>query len=157
MKRKSVFDILDLEDGDASVLLAQAHLKKDSGDARYRRLHFCRKKHSEYNAEYEGICPFCEKKRDFLRLVFDHDKVMCYDCFYEGMQVDAEFSSYHGSPVEEMDDFIYDDEWEELWAEENPHMIYDEEDDKYYERVFRIQRVPGIMEVFDVFDRQLGV
>lgn len=176
MNKKSVFDILDLEDGDASVLLAQARILKDSGWAKYKRTHFCRRKYSEYNAEHNSICPSCEKKRDFLRIVFDHDELMCYDCFFEGCQIDAEFSSYHGGPVEEVDGFMYDDEWEELWAEENPHMIYDEEDEKYYDKniprrkktkeeiaykkatVKRVmETVPEIMEAFQVFEKQLGI
>ena len=134
MSRKTLFDFIDLEDGDAAVLLAQAKVIKDSAAARYSRRHFCQKKLSEYNAEHNSICQGCNKKRDFLRIPLDCDILMCYDCFYEGCQIDAEFSSYHGSPVEEVDGFMYDDEWEELWAEENPHMIYDEEDDKYYDK-----------------------
>lgn len=154
MKKRSVFDILDLEDGDASVLLAQAKIKEDSGWARYGRLHFCGRKYSEYNAKYHSICPYCKEKKDFLRLVLDHDKLMCYDCFHEGMEADAELSSYHGSPVEDMEGFMYDDEWEELWEKENPHMLYDEEDDKYYDSR---KKVPEVTELSKVFEKQLGI
>ena len=59
---------------------------------------------------------------------------LCYDCFYEGVQIAGEFYSLHGRAAEDMDEFMYDDEWEELWASENPHMIYDEEDGEYYDR-----------------------
>lgn len=157
---KSVFDILDLEDGDAADLLARAQILKDSFRARYSRLHFCRQKYSEYNAEYHGICQACEKKRDFLRFILDCEELICYDCFYESMQISGEFYSYHGRTAEEMEGFMYDDEWEYLWAKENPHMILNEEDGEYYEKaeVKRvIEEVPGIMELFKVFDKQLGI
>jgi hypothetical protein len=133
MDKKTLFDIIDLEDGDSSVLLAQVKMKKDSSSAKYGRLYFCRRKLSEYNAKYNSICPWCKEKKDFLRLSLDHDKLMCYNCFYEGMQADAELSSYHGISVEDVEGFMYDDEWEELWEKENPHMILNEEDDKYYD------------------------
>ncbi len=134
MSYGSVFDIIDLEDGDASVLLVQARVLKDSYSARYSRRHFCERKYSDFNAEYNSICQGCEKKSDFLRFVLDCEQLICYDCFYESCKLSAEFASYHGSPVEDLDEYVDDCEWEELWAEENPHMIYDEEDDEYYDR-----------------------
>ena len=79
MRKNTYFDFIDLEDRDASILLAQAKIKKDS----------------EYNAEHNSICPSCEKKRDFLRFDVDADMLICYDCYYESMKVSGEFYSYH--------------------------------------------------------------
>ena len=153
MNYRSVFDIIDLEDGNASVLLAQARILKDSGRARYSRLNFCREKYSEYNAEYKGICQSCGEKRDFLRIPLDCDVFICYDCYHEGMKQNGEFYSYHGCRAEDLDGFIYEDEWEDLWEEENGY-IKDEETDVIKTLV---EEVPSIVELFKVFEKQLGV
>ena len=66
-----------------AVLLAQAQVKKDSDRARYSRRHFCQKKYSEYNAEYNSICQGCNKKRDFLRKEFQGLDIENFTFFFQ--------------------------------------------------------------------------
>ena len=122
MKYGYVFKIIDLEDGDSEAIKeiekvkeARKNMKEASRRLYHNRLHFCERK----DAEYKGICQACKKKRDFLRFVLDCDIVMCYDCYYENMQLSGEFHSYHGCRAEDLDGFLYEDEWEALWEEEN--------------------------------------
>ena len=127
---KSFFDIIDLEDGDAKTLRLRRQIEQDSRRASSQRSVFCERK----DAEHKGICQGCKKKKDFLRFILDCEMMLCYDCYYHDMQLAGEFSSYHGCRAEDMDGFLYDDDWEFLWAKENPHMEYDEEECEYYDK-----------------------
>ena len=159
MKNKSVFDFIDLEDGDASVLLYRLQIQKDSFKARRARDEVM----NRIYLENKGLCETCKSKY-FVRWV-DKEFYICYDCYHEGMKMNGEFYSYHGCRAEDIPGFIYDDEWEELWEEENPHMIYNEEDDEYYDKNIprEVKSKQGkvedssIMEAFSVFEKQLGV
>lgn len=74
--------------------------------------------HNRYlELKVKGVCEGCgETSR--LRW-FDNESYICYDCYYEGMKQWGELYSYHGRRAEDIPGFIYDDEWEILWEEEN--------------------------------------
>ncbi len=67
--------------------------------------------------EAKGVCEGCGGT-DHLRWV-EEESYVCYDCYYEGMKQWGELYSYHSCRAEDMDGFIYDDEWEYLWEKEN--------------------------------------
>lgn len=133
--KKTLFDFIDLEDGDATVLWAQAQIVKDSHKARRARFAVMNTIHIENKGECQG----CGDK-NFVRWV-DNEWYLCYDCYYEGMKQSGELYSYHGRRAEDMKGFIYDDEWEELWEKEKG--VYEEE-------------VLDAIKAFDVFEKQLG-
>ncbi len=118
-KNKTLFDFIDFGIEVEKECLARSKVKQDSINASWDRLSFIRRK----DAENKGICQSCKEKRDFLRFVLDSDIVMCYDCFYEGMEIDGELYSYHGRAAEDMDGFMYEEDWVYYWEEENPHMV----------------------------------
>lgn len=134
-KNKTLFDFIDLEDGDAAVLLARAQFLKDSYMARRARDGVMNTIHIESKGECEG----CGDK-NFIRWV-DNGVYICYDCYIHDLQ---EYQS-HCVPVgniEYMDEYMGEGEWEEYWEEEFPHMVEEEESD--------------VLELFDVFKKQLG-
>lgn len=64
-----------------------------------------------------GICEGCGGT-EYLR--WDENEVyICYDCYYESMQLTGEHYSYHGRAAEDVPGFIDDAEWEYLWEKEN--------------------------------------
>ena len=65
----------------------------------------------------KGVCEGCGGT-EYLRWV-DNEVYLCYDCYYEGMQLTGEVYSYHGRAAEDVPGFIYDDDWEYLWEKEN--------------------------------------
>ena len=65
----------------------------------------------------KGVCEGCGGV-EYLR--WDENEVyICYDCYYESMQLTGEFYSYHGRAAEDIPGFIDDADWEYLWEEEN--------------------------------------
>lgn len=63
--------------------------------------------------EEKGLCEGCNTL-GYNRWV-DDEAYLCYKCFYEGMQQAGEFYSIHGRRAEDMEGFMYNDEWEERW------------------------------------------
>ena len=118
---KSVFDVIDLEDGDASVLLAKIQFKKDSYQARMGRIAVMNALHIENKGECEG----CGNKI-CVRWV-DNGVYICYDCFYEDCKMQGDMGYYHSRPAEDVEEYIDECEWDDLWEKEN---IVDLEDQK---------------------------
>jgi len=159
MRYGYIFNIIDLEDGDSQALIeiekvkeARKRIKEASRQAKYKRLMFCKRK----DAEEKGICQSCEEKKEYLRFVLDYELLICYDCFYHDMQQAGEFYSYHGRRAEDMDGFLYEDEWEDLWEEENGYPGYaclEEES----ERKRHVDDGLDEYDMFETLNKQLDV
>lgn len=105
------FEIMDLGDE-----VEEAYAKKSEEEEKKRveevlRIAFNRKK----AIDKKGVCEGCDST-EYLRWL--NGDCICYACYYEGMKQWGELSTYHGRRAEDMDGFVYDDEWEELWEEE---------------------------------------
>jgi hypothetical protein len=157
MTKKSIFDIIDLFDGNSLELIkrerekeTRKRIKSDSKQAKLNRLDFIERK----NAEHKGICQYCNEKKEFLRYIVDYGLSVCYNCYIEGLQEEA-WSYPYSRRVEDMDLYLSEPCWIDEWREENGVEEYEEE--KTETEIEREENIKSVITLFDVFKTPLGV
>jgi hypothetical protein len=147
-KKKTIFDIIDLFDGNSQDIIeekriedARKRIEKDSRNAKWHRLSFVEKK----SVEKKGECQNCGSK-EYPRWCLDNDWLLCYNCWVEqlGYETAVDVPS---RGADQHRDYMSEMAWEGLWEEENED-ISDEE---------FAEEMSSVIPLFEVFKKQLGV
>lgn len=90
---------------------AEEHLEKKEKESEELRIAVAKERRE---IERKGLCQGCNKS-GYCRWICNDEIYLCWNCFIEGLQCQADACSPNSSRIDEMDEYIGRYDWQERW------------------------------------------